>query len=157
MAFEAIACYLLGYRGQGQPPMGLPDVNVPLRARGRLQAERGLSEPEAFRWIQKTSMNRRVTMRAVAEAVLAGELPENPPGDGGRWQWDGGGWQWDGGGWRDRGRRRRPVTGPVTALTQSPHHARPRDRDQAAGPAETGHVRPGMENPGEPLVPSAKY
>ena len=52
------------------------------RAKGRLQAERGLSEPDAFRWIQKTSMNRRVTMRAVAEAVLAGELPENPPGDG---------------------------------------------------------------------------
>ena len=75
------------------------------RAKGRLQVERGLSEPEAFRWIQKTSMNRRVTMRAVAEAVLAGELPENPPGDGGRWRGDGGGW-------RDRGRRRRPVPGP---------------------------------------------
>ncbi|HEY1345112.1 MAG TPA: ANTAR domain-containing protein, partial [Streptosporangiaceae bacterium] len=53
------------------------------RAKGRLQSESGLSEPEAFRWIQKTSMNRRVTMRAVAEAVLAGELPEDPAGDGG--------------------------------------------------------------------------
>jgi response regulator NasT len=53
------------------------------RAKGRLQSERGLSEPEAFRWIQKTSMNRRVTMRAVAEAVLAGEVPENPASDGG--------------------------------------------------------------------------
>jgi len=45
------------------------------RAKGRLQAERGLTEPEAFRWIQKTSMDRRVTMRAVAEDVLAGHLP----------------------------------------------------------------------------------
>jgi two-component system, response regulator PdtaR len=45
------------------------------RAKGRLQSERGLTEPEAFRWIQKTSMDRRVTMRAVAEDVLAGQLP----------------------------------------------------------------------------------
>jgi len=47
------------------------------RAKGRMQSEFGLSEPEAFRWIQKTSMNRRVTMRAVAEAILAGDLPED--------------------------------------------------------------------------------
>ena len=45
------------------------------RAKGRMQSEFGLSEPEAFRWIQKTSMDRRVTMRAVAEEVLAGQLP----------------------------------------------------------------------------------
>jgi AmiR/NasT family two-component response regulator len=44
------------------------------RAKGRLQSERGLTEPEAFRWIQKTSMDRRVTMRAVAEDVLTGQL-----------------------------------------------------------------------------------
>jgi two-component system, response regulator PdtaR len=42
------------------------------RAKGRLQSENGMSEPEAFRWIQKTSMDRRTTMRAVAEAVVAG-------------------------------------------------------------------------------------
>ena len=30
----------------------------------------GLSEPEAFRWLQKTSMNRRLTMREVADAVI---------------------------------------------------------------------------------------
>src|SRR3954467_7211069 len=42
------------------------------RAKGRLQADHGLSEPDAFRWIQKTSMDRRTTMRAVAEAVVAG-------------------------------------------------------------------------------------
>jgi len=45
------------------------------RAKSRLQAEGGLSEPEAFRWIQKTSMDRRVPMRAVAEEVLTGPLP----------------------------------------------------------------------------------
>lgn len=43
------------------------------RAKGLLQTEHGLTEPDAFRWIQRTSMNRRTTMRAVAEAVIAGE------------------------------------------------------------------------------------
>jgi AmiR/NasT family two-component response regulator len=41
------------------------------RAKGLLQAERGMTEAEAFRWIQKTSMDRRMTMRAVSEEVLA--------------------------------------------------------------------------------------
>jgi two-component system, response regulator PdtaR len=40
------------------------------RAKGLLQAEHGLTEAEAFRWIQKTSMDRRVSMREVAQAVL---------------------------------------------------------------------------------------
>ena len=30
-----------------------------------------MSEPEAFRWIQKTSMDKRLTMREVAGAVIA--------------------------------------------------------------------------------------
>jgi AmiR/NasT family two-component response regulator len=41
------------------------------RAKGRLMAEQGLSEPEAFRWIQRTAMDRRTTMKAVAEAVVS--------------------------------------------------------------------------------------
>lgn len=41
------------------------------RAKGLLQSKMGLSEPEAFRWIQKTSMDRRLTMREVAEAVIS--------------------------------------------------------------------------------------
>lgn len=40
------------------------------RAKGLLQTRMGLTEPEAFRWIQKTSMDRRLTMREVADAVL---------------------------------------------------------------------------------------
>jgi two-component system, response regulator PdtaR len=43
------------------------------RAKGKLQAERGLTEPAAFRWIQKAAMDQRSSMRAVAEAVLASE------------------------------------------------------------------------------------
>jgi len=41
------------------------------RAKGLLQSQRGITEAEAFRWIQKTSMDRRMTMRAVSEEVLA--------------------------------------------------------------------------------------
>jgi response regulator NasT len=41
------------------------------RAKGLLIKNMELSEPEAFRWIQKTSMNRRLTMREVADAVIA--------------------------------------------------------------------------------------
>ncbi|MGQ4575279.1 ANTAR domain-containing response regulator [Dermabacteraceae bacterium P7006] len=40
------------------------------RAKGLLMTNMGLSEPEAFRWIQKTSMDRRLTMREVADAVI---------------------------------------------------------------------------------------
>jgi AmiR/NasT family two-component response regulator len=47
------------------------------RAKGRLQVDAGMTEPEAFRWIQKTSMDRRVPMRLVAEEVMAGVLPGN--------------------------------------------------------------------------------
>jgi AmiR/NasT family two-component response regulator len=42
------------------------------RAKSVLQTEHGMSEPEAFRWIQKASMDRRLTMRKVAETILEG-------------------------------------------------------------------------------------
>jgi AmiR/NasT family two-component response regulator len=41
------------------------------RAKSILQTQYGLTEPAAFRWIQKTSMDRRLSMREVAEAVLS--------------------------------------------------------------------------------------
>ncbi|MER5596964.1 response regulator [Streptomyces sp. NPDC002265] len=41
------------------------------RAKSVLQTEYGLNEPAAFRWIQKTSMDRRMSMQQVAEAVIA--------------------------------------------------------------------------------------
>ncbi len=40
------------------------------RAKGLLQSKMKLSEPEAFRWIQKASMDRRLSMSQVAKAVL---------------------------------------------------------------------------------------
>ncbi len=41
------------------------------RAKSLLITKMGLSEPEAFRWIQKTSMDRRLSMREVAETVVS--------------------------------------------------------------------------------------
>lgn len=40
------------------------------RAKSILQTQYGLTELTAFRWIQKTSMDRRMSMRQVAEAVI---------------------------------------------------------------------------------------
>jgi AmiR/NasT family two-component response regulator len=40
------------------------------RAKSALQAKYGMSEPDAFRWIQKASMDRRLTMRQVATTIL---------------------------------------------------------------------------------------
>jgi response regulator NasT len=46
------------------------------RAKGLLTDKMGLSEPEAFRWIQKASMNRRLTMHEVAQAVVEQLAPK---------------------------------------------------------------------------------
>jgi DNA polymerase-1 len=60
-----------------------PDLFVPQlplihevvdRAKGLLMDDHGLSEADAFSWIQKRAMQDRRTMRAVAEQVIAGEL-----------------------------------------------------------------------------------
>ncbi len=44
------------------------------RAKGKLMDERGLSEADAFSFIQKTAMQERMTMKAISERVIAGEL-----------------------------------------------------------------------------------
>src|ERR1700712_765279 len=43
------------------------------KAKGKLMAERGLPEADAFRWIQRTAMNERTSMKVVAEQILATE------------------------------------------------------------------------------------
>ena len=40
------------------------------QAKGILQQDLGLTEPEAFRWIQKASMDRRLTMQDVAKTII---------------------------------------------------------------------------------------
>jgi two-component system, response regulator PdtaR len=48
------------------------------RAKGILMDEHSLNEANAFAWIQKRAMQERITMRAVAERIIAGELrPES--------------------------------------------------------------------------------
>jgi two-component system, response regulator PdtaR len=42
------------------------------RAKGLLMTRQQMTEPEAFRWIQRTAMDRRTTMKAVATAVVEG-------------------------------------------------------------------------------------
>ncbi|CAN2238061.1 AmiR Response regulator with putative antiterminator output domain [actinobacterium SCGC AAA044-D11] len=46
------------------------------RAKGILMAAMDLSEPEAFGWIQRAAMDRRISMKAVAEAVIS---PDSVP------------------------------------------------------------------------------
>lgn len=48
------------------------------RAKGLLMTKMKLSEPEAFRWIQKASMDRRLSMAQVAKAVIDQLGPKNP-------------------------------------------------------------------------------
>ncbi len=50
------------------------------RAKGILMGQLKITEAEAFRWIQKTAMDRRLGMREVAEAVVTG-LPARGSGD----------------------------------------------------------------------------
>jgi response regulator NasT len=45
------------------------------RAKGALMSAHSMSEPEAFRWIQRAAMDNRTSMRAVAELVLSGDSP----------------------------------------------------------------------------------
>ena len=45
------------------------------RAKGILMKALNLSEPEAFSWIQKTAMDQRASMKAVAEAIISPPTP----------------------------------------------------------------------------------
>jgi response regulator NasT len=47
------------------------------QAKGRLMTQQGITEAEAFRWIQRTAMNQRTSMKTLAETILASdEAPE---------------------------------------------------------------------------------
>ena len=46
------------------------------RAKGLLQTKLALDEPQAVRWLQKAAMDKRLSVRAVAESVIA-ELGES--------------------------------------------------------------------------------
>ncbi len=48
------------------------------RAKGVLQEQLSLSEAEAFRWIQKTAMDLRMSMREVADGIVSHGVPGSP-------------------------------------------------------------------------------
>ena len=48
------------------------------RAKGLLMSKMKLTEPESFRWIQKASMDRRLSMAQVAKAVIEQLGPKTP-------------------------------------------------------------------------------
>ena len=48
------------------------------RAKALLQQVYGLSEADAFRWLQKSAMDRRLSMRDVADVVIAETSPATP-------------------------------------------------------------------------------
>lgn len=52
------------------------------RAKGLLMSKMKLSEPDAFRWIQKASMDRRLSMAQVAKAVIEQLGPKTPSDEG---------------------------------------------------------------------------
>jgi response regulator NasT len=52
------------------------------RAKAALQARFGMTEAQAFRWLQKASMDRRLTMREVARTVI--DTTADDAGDAGR-------------------------------------------------------------------------
>jgi response regulator NasT len=41
------------------------------KAKGRLMEDQGMTEADAFRWIQRTAMNQRTSMKALAESILS--------------------------------------------------------------------------------------
>ena len=52
------------------------------KAKGRLMTEQGLTEAEAFRHIQRTAMNDRTSMRALADKILAADTAADAPSEG---------------------------------------------------------------------------
>jgi len=48
------------------------------RAKGTLMTAFSLSEPDAFKWIQRAAMDNRMTMRDVATKIIAENLPDTP-------------------------------------------------------------------------------
>ncbi len=80
----AVAVHPVESFGQTGDVMGLDSFALILdgdfnhRAKGQIMDAHGLSEHEAFSFIQKRAMQERQTMKAVAERVIAGQLAPEP-------------------------------------------------------------------------------
>jgi two-component system, response regulator PdtaR len=54
------------------------------KAKGLLMAEQGITEADAFRWIQRTAMNQRTSVKALAQSIVdAGAVADAAPGGSG--------------------------------------------------------------------------
>jgi two-component system, response regulator PdtaR len=51
------------------------------RAKGKLMADEGMTEAEAFRWIQRKAMNERTSMKALAQRILEPEAATEASAD----------------------------------------------------------------------------
>ena len=104
------------------------------KAKGRLMEEQGMTEAEAFRWIQRTAMNQRTSMKALAQSILEPDAAaEGTPPE------------------RRSGRTARrstppavpldvvPAVGRVPLPRSRPHHSA---RDGGSGPVVSGYVSP---------------
>jgi response regulator NasT len=100
------------------------------RAKGLLQAERGITEADAFRWIQKTSMDRRLTMRAVAEEIIAASQPPAPDTE--------------------------PGAEASAGTPNAPADAAPASSPSQSGSAQPGSAQPGSAQPGSAQPGSAQ-
>ena len=49
------------------------------RAKGELMTKYSMTEPQAFKWIQRTAMDHRMTMREVADRIVAEQQAEAEP------------------------------------------------------------------------------
>ena len=61
-------------RRQEEPRGAAGDSAWVDRAKGKLMDDKGMREADAFTFIQQTAMNRRTTMREVAEKIVEGEI-----------------------------------------------------------------------------------
>lgn len=63
-----------------QLELTLKERKIIERAKGILMTRRGMSEPEAFRFLQRQSQDRRMPMAKLADSIVqADELLESPP------------------------------------------------------------------------------
>ena len=92
---------LAGGRRAGRPRTRSRPAGVVDEAKGMLMDRHGLSEPEAFAFIQRTAMQTGPRMRDVAQRVVDGDLAPVSA---------------DAARHRDRGDQRRPVGGPLFLL-----------------------------------------
>jgi response regulator NasT len=52
------------------------------KAKGLLMARQSLTEAEAFRWIQRTAMDQRTSMKALAESIVEADAAAGAAADG---------------------------------------------------------------------------